>query len=48
MFMILGRNVEQDQAMCRVQNDNFASLTFGVMSLYYVLQGLSIDFVSAL
>ena len=38
MFMILGRNVEQDQATCRVQNDNFASLTFGVISLSYVLQ----------
>ena len=36
IFMILGRNVEQDQATCHVQNDNSAFLTFGVISLSYV------------
>ena len=33
IFMILGRNVEQDQRTCSVQNDNSAFLTFGVISL---------------
>ena len=33
IFMILGRNIEQDQMICRIQNDNSASLTFGVISL---------------
>ena len=27
IFMILGRNVEQDQMTCRIQNDNSAFLT---------------------
>ena len=36
IFMILGRNVEQDQTKCHVQNDNSAFLTFGVISLSYV------------
>ena len=30
IFMILGRNVEQDQTTCHIQNDNSAFLTFGV------------------
>ena len=36
IYMILGRNVEQDQTMCHVQNDISAFLTFGVISLCYV------------
>ena len=36
IFMILGRNVEQDQTRCRVQNDNSAILTFGVISPCYI------------
>ena len=36
IFMILDRNVEQDQKTCHVQNDNSAFLTFGVISLSYV------------
>ena len=36
IFVILGRNVEQDQITCHVQNDNSAFLTFGVISLSYV------------
>ena len=36
IFMILGRNIEQDQTMCCIQNDNSAFLTFGVISLSYV------------
>ena len=35
IFMILSRNIEQDQMMCRIQNDNSAFLTFGVISLSY-------------
>ena len=50
--MILGRNVEQDQLTYRVQNDkndnSAAFLTFGVISLCYIWQWLSIDIVSAL
>ena len=33
IFMILGSNVEQDQTISCVQNDNFAFLTFGIISL---------------
>ena len=36
ILMTLGRNVEQDQTMCHVQNDNSALFTFGVISLPYV------------
>ena len=36
IFMILGRNVQQDQTTCHVQNDNSTFLTFGVISLSYV------------
>ena len=36
IFMILGRNVEEDQTKCCVQNDNSAFRTFGVISLSYV------------
>ena len=37
IFMILGRNVEQDQTTCCIQNDNSAFLIFGVItSLSYV------------
>ena len=36
IFMILGRNVEQDQTICHKQNDNSAFLTFGIISLSYV------------
>ena len=43
IFMILGRNVEQDQMTCHLQNDNSAFLTFGIISLSYVWQWLSID-----
>ena len=37
IFMILGRDVEQDQTTCHVQNDNSAFLTFGVISLFLFL-----------
>ena len=33
IFMILSRNVEQDQTTCHVQNDNSAFLTLCVISL---------------
>ena len=33
IFMILGRNVEQDQTIVAYKNDNSAFLTFGVISL---------------
>ena len=36
IFMILVRNVEQDQMTYRVQNDNSAFLTFGIISFSYV------------
>ena len=36
IFMIFGRNVEQDQTTCCIQNDNSAFLTFGVISLSYL------------
>ena len=36
IFMILGRNVEQDQMTYCVQNDNSAFLTFGVISFCFV------------
>ena len=36
IFMILGRNVEQNQMACRYKNDNSSFLTFGVISLCYV------------
>ena len=32
IFMILGRNIEQDKMKCRIQ----AFLTFGVISLWFV------------
>ena len=35
IFMILGRNVEQNQMTCR-KNDNSGFLTFGVISLCFV------------
>ena len=35
--MVLARNVEQDdESMCRVPEDNFAFLIFGVISLCYI------------
>ena len=36
IFMILDRNVEQDQTTCCVQNDISGFLTFGIISLSYV------------
>ena len=36
IFMTLGRNIEQDQTTCRIQNDNSAFLSFGVISFSYV------------
>ena len=35
IFMILGRNVEQDQHSVAYTNDNSGFLTFGVISLCY-------------
>ena len=48
IFMIHVRNVEQDQMTYRVQNDNSAFLTFGIISFSYVWQWFSIDFMSPL
>ena len=36
IFMILGRNVKQDQTTCHVQNDDSAFLTFGDIFISYV------------
>ena len=36
IFMIIGRNAEQDQKKCGYKNDNSAFLTFGVISLCYI------------
>ena len=36
IFMVLGRNVEQEQMTCRIQNENSGFLTFGVISLSYL------------
>ena len=36
IFMIPGRNVEQDQMTCHIENDNSGFLTFGVVSLCFV------------
>ena len=36
IFMILGRNVEQDQRCVAYKNDNSAFLSFGVISLCYI------------
>ena len=45
IFMILGRNVEQDETTYRVQEWQLWLSFFGVISLYLVFD---IDFVSAL
>ena len=37
MTHVLGRNVEQEQRMCHVQEDNFGFLTFGIISPSSVL-----------
>ena len=44
IFMIRGRNVEQDKLSVMYKNDNSGFLTFGVISLFL----FEIDFVSAL
>ena len=36
IFMILGRNVEQDKTMCHVQNNNFAFLTLWPYLPFYI------------
>ena len=59
IFVILGRNVEQVQKTCRLQEwqlvqiqkfskTKAAFLTFGINSLCYISQWLSKDFVSIL